>query len=99
MDRKVYDKTYREKHREQRNSYQKEYYEKNKEERAKYKKEWYKRKKAEIKGSREEKVSIGARISKSDYEEIKKRLEAEGSNLTDFIKSAITEYISVKRMM
>lgn len=93
MDRKVYDKTYREKHKEQRNNYQKEYYEKNKEERAKYKKEWYQRKKEEAKGSREEKVSIGARISKSDYEKIKKRLEAERSNLTEFIKSAIEGYL------
>jgi len=89
-DRKVYDKTYREKHKEQRSKYQKEYYVKNKEERTAYKKEYYQRKKDELE---KESVVIGTRVDRGTAEEFKKKLSSEGKMVAEFIRQAIEEYL------
>lgn len=90
MDRKEYEKLYREKHKEERSEYQKEYYKKNKEDRLAYKKEWYQRKKEEM-----TKLSsiVGARINKDLADRLKEKLTTEGKTLSEFMREAVEAYL------
>lgn len=89
-DRKVYDKTYREKHKEERNKYQKEYYVKNKEERTAYKKEYYQRKKDEI---NKESKKLNTRVEREKAERLERILKKEGKTVSEFMREAIEEYL------